>query len=409
MEHARCMFWHRALRDLCVLLCTLSLVGGLNPQDEDDKANVTKVLDNYQFIIDHIWQWPTYPPDWPSHLPTTTYKVPIVENPCTPLKILKIIKDNDEEMDVLEAKLEAYKAFCEKDKTDIVFLNRSTCFSHSESSAYDTIINDIRKRSKLEKQKFRNGTYLLRDIKALKRKVRSSLVKLTLKKKQYGDLIPEYTFQTRKTEYFDLVFLEKEAKKIRKEHKLRGQLLMKHLKYYIRHYRPTTTRGPIQYKNLPPGLKELVDAGKFNVTGLIRPNFVTRREKHTTNLEDIFRNITTKKWKRLTGPELEEARKNWNVYTPHIYYRKFKTTTPWSITVAVKRELNRRKYERMMNNLRKRIEKGETTRKLKRWMIKKQKNTRVPKRYPPSTKKGDAIRQLKTTILLDLADFDKIV
>ncbi|XP_026689153.1 uncharacterized protein LOC103524224 isoform X1 [Diaphorina citri] len=395
MRHARrCMLTMKCsgpVTRVCLFLVVVSL-GGLGNAEE----TTTPMMDNYQFIMSYFWQWPTYPPDWPPDVPTTTFVVPVISNPSTPFRILKLIKDNDEEMDALEARLEAYKQFCELNKTEIEFMNR-TRWSLDEAPEYFSCLADIRARIKLEKQKFRNGTYLLRDIKEMKKKVRSTLVKIAKAKKKFSDYIPEFTFQTRRAEYFQLVEFEKEAKKVRKVHKLRMQLLTKYHKYYLKHYKPTSTRGPIQYEHLPRGLQELVDAGKFNITGIIRPNYITRKVRLTTNLEAIFHNITTKKWKRLTGPELEEAMQKWNRYTPHIYYRKFKTTTPWSITVAVKREMNRRKYERMMNNLKKRIAAGETTRKLMRWMQAFRKNTPVRKHKTPKPPK-EVTNKLKKKI-----------
>uniref|UniRef100_A0A8D8QM36 Uncharacterized protein n=1 Tax=Cacopsylla melanoneura TaxID=428564 RepID=A0A8D8QM36_9HEMI len=359
MNHA-----HQCTMRCCVLGLLLAVCIG-NTTGEHDVVEST-TLDNYQWIMKHVWEWPTYPPDWPSHLPTTTYEVPTVSTPL-PNRVLNLIKNNDEEMDKLEARVEDYKKQCDVNKTDIEFLNR-TRWSLDEATEYFACLHDIRAKIKFEKDKFRNGTYLLDAIKELKKKVRSGLVKIARAKKKIGHMIPEYTFQTRRAEYFQLIEFELAVKRTRKVHKLRLQLLNKHHKYYLRHYKPTSTRGPIKYEALPPGLQELVDAGKFNITGIIRPNDITNKIRQTTNLVAIFNNITTKKWKRLTGPELEEAMKKWNRYTPAIYFRKFKTTTPWSITVAVKRELNRRKYERMMDNLRKRIAVGITTRKIMRWM-----------------------------------------
>lgn len=388
MRHAHsCMFAMKCVSSVCVVLLAVAvgvvLADSTGPQDVETS---TPPMDNYQWIMKYLWEWPTYPPDWPSDRPTTTYEVPVIYNPCTPNRILNIIKDNDDAMDHLEHRIEIYRQQCEVNKTDIEFLNR-TRWGLDEAPEYFALLRDIRGRIKFEKQKFRNGTYLLRDIKELKKKVRSGLVKIAKAKKKFGHLIPEYTFQTRRTEYFQLVEFEMAVKKIRKVHKLRFQLLNKYHKFYLRHYKPTSTRGPLVYESLPRGVKELVDAGKFNVTGILRRNDITRRIRLTTNLEAIFHNITTKKWKRLTGPELEEAMKRWNRYTPDIYYRKFKTTTPWSITVAVKRELNRRKYERMMENLRRKIAAGFTTRKIKRWMQAFRKNTPVRKRKVYMTKK----------------------
>lgn len=358
-----------------LVLCVLCRVYVVQCQQNEEAVTIT-TMDNYQWIMKYIWQWPTYPPDWTG--PTTQYEVPVAENPSTPWRILKIIKNNDVEMDALEARLEAYKEFSNMNKTDIEFLNR-TRWELNEAPSYFACLHDIRARIKYEKQKFRNGTYLLDAIKDMKKKVRSTLMKIAKYKRKFGHLIPEYTFQTRRAEYFQLIEFEMAAKRIRREHKLRFQLLTKYHKYYLKHYKPTSTRGPIVYEHLPPGLQELVDAGKYNITGPIRKLYITRKVKQTTNLEAIFHNITTKKWKRLTGPELEAAMVNWNRYTPQIYFRRFKTTTPWSITVAVKRELNRRKYERMMANLKKRIDAGETTRKIKRWMQAFRGNTPVRK------------------------------
>lgn len=373
MSHAhRCMSTMKWFSVVALGVC-LSVVCGV----EDGGTSSPPLMDNYQWIMKHVWRWPTYPPDWTG--PTTQYEVPVEENPSTPWRILKIIKDNDEEMDAMEARLEAYRAFCEVNKTDIEFLNR-TRWELDQAPDYFACLADIRSRIKFEKLKFRNGTYLLDAIKDMKRHVRSTLIKIVKAKKKESHLIPEDTFRIRRAEYYQLIEFEKDAKKIRKVHKLRLQLLTKYHKYYLRHYKPTSTRGPIVYEHLPPGLQELVDAGKFNITGVIRPNYITNRVRQTTNLEAIFHNITTKKWKRLTGPELEEAMKKWNRYTPNIYFRRFKTTTPWSITVAVKRELNRRKYERMMGNLKKRIAAGETTRKIMRWMQAFRKNTPVRKK-----------------------------